>query len=258
LSAGGGRHQARHCHIHGFKLARLKFGPFSGALQEQAVILTRRAFSLSATALVVAAFAGGGYWWLNRRTGTTTVETGPPQFTKAPPLGDVVLGATDSPVTIIEYASMTCPHCADFHKTVYPKIKAEYIDTRKIRFIFREFPLDAKAAAGSMLARCIGKDDPNKYHAVIDILFATQNDWAVEGTSTQLLRIAKQAGMSEETFNACLSNQSMLDALKQGVDQAVNEFKVDSTPTFFVNGTKLKGGATFEDFKKLIDPNLKS
>ena len=211
--------------------------------------------------LVLAAVAvGGGYWWLNRGTDTKpAVEIGPAQLASPVPLGDVVIGAADSPVTIIEYASMTCPHCADFHKTVYKQIKAEYIDTNKVKFIFREFPLDAKAAAGSMLARCIGKDNPNKYHAVIDILFATQNDWAQEGASRiQLLRIAKQAGMSEDTFNACLTNQSMLDAIKQGQEQAAEKFKVDSTPTFFVNGAKLKGGATFEDFKKLIDPNLKS
>jgi protein-disulfide isomerase len=141
---------------------------------------------------------------------------------------------------------------------VFPKIKSDYIDTNKIRFIFREFPLDIKAAAGSMLARCVGKDDPKKYHAVVDLLFATQNDWVLKDTSEQLRKLSKQTGMSDEAFNACLGNQSMLDAIKQGQDQAYEKFKVDSTPTFFVNGTKLKGGAEYEDFKKLIDPNLKS
>ena len=220
------------------------------------MILTRRAFvaSLSTTALLAAA----GLSPLRLIGEAFAQDANPAELAKPVPLGDVVLGNPSSPVTIIEYASMTCPHCADFHKTVYPKIKSEYIDTNKIRFIFREFPLDIKAAAGAMLARCIGKDDPNKYHAVVDILFATQVDWAMKETSDQLLRIAKQAGMGEEAFNACLANQSMLDALKQGQDQAFEKFKVDSTPTFFVNGTKLKGGATFEDFKKLIDPNLKS
>ena len=132
-----------------------------------------------------------------------------------------------SPVTIIEYASMSCGHCAEFHKTIYPKLKADYIDTNKIRFIFREFPLDIKAAAGAMLARCVGKDDPNKYHAVVDLLFATQNDWVLKDTSEQLRKLSKQTGMSDEAFNACLGNQSMLDAIKQGQDQAHEKFKVE-------------------------------
>jgi protein-disulfide isomerase len=220
------------------------------------VTITRRefTFALSTTALIAAA----GLWPF-RLIGTASAQdANPAELAQPVPLGDVVLGAANSPVTIIEYASMSCGHCADFHKTVYPKIKAEYIDTNKVRFIFREFPLDIKAAAGAMLARCVGKDDPNKYHAVVDILFATQNDWVLKETSEQLRRIAKQAGMNDETFNACLANQSMLDAMKKGQDQAHEKFKVDSTPTFFVNGTKLRGGATFEDFKKLIDPNLKS
>jgi len=220
------------------------------------VIITRRAFTsaLATTALIAAA----GLSPLGLIRSAFAQDVNPAELAKPGPLGDVVLGAANAPVTIIEYASMSCGHCAEFHKTVYPKIKADYIDTNKIRFIFREFPLDIKAAAGAMLARCIGKDDPNKYHAVVDILFATQNDWVLKDTSEQLKRVAKQAGMGDEAFDACLKNQSMLDAMKQGQDQAHDKFKVDSTPTFFVNGTKLKGGATFEDFKKLIDPNLKS
>jgi len=221
------------------------------------VTLTRRefTFALSTTALVAA--AGLSPFGLIRSAAAQDVNAA--ELAKPVPLGDVVLGDPNSPVTLIEYASMTCPHCAEFQATVFPKLKADYIDTNKIRYIFREFPLDIKAAAGSMLARCIGKDDPKKYHAVVDLLFATQNTWAAANdTSEQLKKLSKQTGMSDEAFSACLSNQSMLDAIKQGQDQAYEKFKVDSTPTFFVNGTKLKGGATYEDFKKLIDPNLKS
>ena len=218
--------------------------------------LTRRefTFALSATALVTTT----GLSQLGLVRSAAAQDANPAELAQPVPLGDIVLGSASAPVTIIEYASMSCGHCADFHKTVYPKLKAEYIDTDKVRYIFREFPLDIKAAAGAMLARCIGKDDPKKYHAVVDILFATQNDWVLKDTSEQLRRIARQAGMSDETFNACLANQSMLDALKKGQEQAYEKFKVDSTPTFFVNGSRLKGGATFEDFKKLIEPNLKS
>src|SRR6186997_2100545 len=92
-------------------------------------------------------------------------------------LPDMALGPATSAVTIVEYASMTCPHCANFNETVFPKIKSEYIDSGKIRYVFREFPLDIKAAAGSMLARCIARDDGGKYFAVIDMLFRQQNDW---------------------------------------------------------------------------------
>jgi protein-disulfide isomerase len=220
------------------------------------VILTRRefTFALSTTALVAAA----GLSPLGQIRSAAAQDVNVAELAKPVPLGDVVLGDPNSPVTLIEYASMSCGHCSEFHRTVFPKIKSDYIDTNKIRYIFREFPLDIKAAAGSMLARCVGKDDPKKYHAVVDLLFATQNDWVLKDTSEQLKKLSKQTGMSDEAFNACLGNQSMLDAIKQGQDQAYEKFKVDSTPTFFVNGTKLKGGATYEDFKKLIDPNLKS
>ena len=101
-------------------------------------------------------------------------------------------------MTITEYASMTCPHCAAFNEHVFPKIKSEFIDTGKIRFIFREFPLDIKAAAGSMLSRCIAKDDAPKYFAVIDLLFSQQNEWVVKNTTETLTRIGKQAGLSQQ------------------------------------------------------------
>lgn len=218
--------------------------------------LTRREFTLALSATALAAAVAAPQVQLIGEA--LAQDANPAELLQPGPLGDIVLGPANASVTVIEYASMSCGHCAEFNKTVYPKIKAEYIDTNKIRFIFREFPLDIKAAAGAMLARCIGKDDPNKYHAVIDILFATQNDWVMKDTSEQLRRISKQAGMNDEAFNACLANQSMLDALKKGQDQAYEKFKVDSTPTFFINGTRLKGGASFEEFKKLIDPNLKS
>jgi protein-disulfide isomerase len=224
------------------------------------VILTRRefTFALSTTALVAASGVSLGLSPVRLIGSAAAQDANPAELAKPVPLGDVVLGDPNAPVTIIEYASMSCGHCAEFHRTIYPKLKADYIDTNKIRFIFREFPLDIKAAAGAMLARCVGKDDPKKYHAVVDLLFATQNDWVLKDTSEQLRKLSKQTGMSDEAFNACLGNQSMLDAIKKGQDQAYEKFKVDSTPTFFVNGTKLKGGATYEDFKKLIDPNLKS
>ena len=173
-------------------------------------------------------------------------------------LPDIAIGSAKAAVTITEYASMSCPHCAAWGENVFPMLRARYIDTGKVRFIFREFPLDIKAAAGSMLARCIGKDDSKKYFAVVETLFHSQNDWVMNNTTESLKRIGKQAGMSDQSFSECLANQPLLDALKATQDHAVEKLKVNSTPTFFVNGTMLKGGSSFEDFDKLIKPTLKS
>jgi protein-disulfide isomerase len=218
------------------------------------VILTRRMFVAFTSTLALATAAGLSPF---RLIGSALAQDAKPaDLAVASPLGDMALGPADAKVTIIEYASMTCPHCADFHKEVYPKLKAQYIDTGKVRFIFREFPLDIKAAAGSMLARCVGKDNAQKYFAVVDILFDTQEDWAVKDTTAALKRIGKQAGMSEQGVEACLASQPTLDGIKATQDYAVDKLKVNSTPTFFVNGTMLKGGASLEDFAKLIDPVL--
>lgn len=172
-------------------------------------------------------------------------------------LGDMALGDAKAPVTIIEYASMTCPHCAAFTKEVFPKIKATYIDTGKVRFIFREFPLDLTAVAGSMLARCIADGDANKYFAVVDLLFRQQDEWAGRDTTATLKRISRQAGMSEQQFEACLKDQKLLDAIKESQDYAVKTLKINSTPTFFINETPVRGETSFEAFQKVIDPLLK-
>ena len=173
------------------------------------------------------------------------------------PLGDMALGPANAAVTMIEYASMTCPHCAAFTVNVFPKLKSEYIDTGKIRFVFREFPLDMKAAAGSMLARCVGKDDPQKFFAVVDTLFKQQADWAGATTVESLKRIGRQAGMSEQGFEACLSDDKVLDGIKKGLEHAAQVLKVNSTPSFFINGKLVTGEQSFEEFAKLIDPLLK-
>jgi protein-disulfide isomerase len=172
-----------------------------------------------------------------------------------PPLGDRVLGKDDAPVTIVEYASMTCPHCAHFHETTYPELKKRYIDTGKVRFIFREFPLDPLAAGASMLARCADKE---KFFPLIETLFHMQRTWAVEKPIPPLMAIAKQAGFSEQSFNACLSDQKMLDAMQAEQKRATDKFKVNSTPTLFINGKMQKGGISIDDLAKVIDPLLKT
>ena len=172
-------------------------------------------------------------------------------------LPDMVMGNEKAPVTVIEYASMTCPHCAHFEETTFPELKKRYIDTGKVRFIFREFPLDNLAAAAFMLARCSSTSDKDKYFALIDTLFRQQRQWAVEKPIPPLLAIAKQAGFTEQTFNECLANQKVLDGIESVRKRAVDKFKVQSTPTFFINGTAYPGALSIEDMAKVIDPYLK-
>jgi protein-disulfide isomerase len=173
-------------------------------------------------------------------------------------LPDMALGPADAKVTITEYASMTCPHCAAFNDQVFPKIKSEFIDTGKVRYVFREFPLDIKAAAGSMLSRCIANGDPNKYFAVTDLLFKSQADWVMKNTTESLSRIGKQAGLSQQQVDDCLKDQALLDKIAADQKYASEVLKVDSTPTFFINGDKIKGEASIEEFEKKINPLLKS
>jgi protein-disulfide isomerase len=182
----------------------------------------------------------------------------PADVAKPVSLPDMALGPADAPVTIVEFASMTCPHCAAFNAAVFPKIKSEYIDTGKVRYIFREFPLDVKAVAGSMLARCIAKDDAGKYFAVVDLLFKQQNEWVVKNTTETLARIGKQAGLSQQAVEDCLKDQALMDKIAADQKYASEVLKVDSTPTFFVNGEKIKGETSFEEFDKKIKSFLKS
>lgn len=171
-------------------------------------------------------------------------------------LPDMVMGDAKAPVTIIEYASMTCSHCAHFAETTFPELKKRYIDTGKVRYIFREFPLDTLAAAAFMLARCAGETDSSKYFAMVDTMFRQQRTWAVEKPIPPLMAIAKQAGFTEETFNACLANQKLLDGIEKMRTRAVDAFKVQSTPSFFINGTLASGALTIDQMAKQIDPLL--
>ena len=170
-------------------------------------------------------------------------------------LPDLALGPVDAKVTVVEYASMTCGHCAHFTKDVWPEFKKKYVDTNKVRYIFREFPLDNLAAAASMLARCTG---PEKAFPLIEVLFEKQNDWAFgEGNPVpRLFEIAKQAGFTQESFDKCLTDQKLLDEITAGRTRASEVFGVAATPTFYVNGKKLDGSPTMEKFDAMIEPLL--
>jgi protein-disulfide isomerase len=218
----------------------------------RSLIITRRAFF----ALSLTGFAALGISPL--RLISDALAQSATDVAKPQSLPDMALGPADAKVTIVEYASMTCPHCAAFNDQVFPKIKSEFIDTGKVRYVFREFPLDIKAAAGSMLSRCIANGDPNKYFAVTDLLFKSQNDWVMKNTTENLTRIGKQAGLSQEQVEACLKNQALLDKIAADQKYASEVLKVDSTPTFFVNGERIKGETSIEEFEKKINPLLKS
>jgi protein-disulfide isomerase len=218
------------------------------------LILTRRAFTAALSMTGLAALAGLS----PLRLITEAMAQSAPDVAKPVSLPDMALGPANAPVTITEFASMTCPHCAAFNENVFPKIKSEYIDTGKIRYVFREFPLDIKAAAGSMLARCIAKSDSGKYFAVIDMLFKQQNDWVTKNTTETLIRIGKQAGLSQQAVENCLKDQALLDKIAADQKYASEVLKVDSTPTFFINGEKIKGETSFAEFDKKIKSLLKS
>lgn len=176
-------------------------------------------------------------------------------------LEDMTMGDAKAPVTIIEYASTTCPHCSHFYETTFPELKKRYIDTGKVRYIYREFVLNQLDAAAVMLLRCTDKE---KYFPLLDAFFLKQKDWVIQQPIPPLMAIAKQAGFTEESFNACLDtqkNEKSKDLLAKidARNQAAQKLGVNSTPTFFVNGKKLQpGDTTIEILAKEIDPLLKS
>jgi protein-disulfide isomerase len=223
----------------------LKLGPGTLMFQRQ-----RR---VALTLLVMAVMAGGLFAAtpFPARAETTTV---PLEKLMAPqPLPDIVQGKADAPVTIIEYASMTCPHCARFHAETYPAILKNYISTGKVKFVLREFPLDPRAAAAFMLARCAG--DGDKRTAVIDLLFNAQQTWAYSDNPIQALQdLMKQTGMSSDDFQACLNNQKLYDNVIKERDDAGRDFSIDATPTFFINGAKYSGEMTVDAMSKILDP----
>jgi protein-disulfide isomerase len=214
------------------------------------------------TAVVVLLAAGGAGAYFLKPAGTIlpkSAEAAADQpnladLMKPSPLGDEALGDPKAPVTVIEYASMTCPHCAHFSATTFPELKKRYIDTGKVYYIFREFPLDQLAAAGSMVARCAGND---RYFPLVETLFAQQRDWVVQRPYEPLLAIAKQAGLTRDAFDACLANQDLVNGIEKVRNEASTKFGVQSTPTFFINGKLVSGDISIDDMAKEFAPYLK-
>jgi protein-disulfide isomerase len=211
----------------------------------------RRGLLVAIAAVVVLVLAGGGYYGYRAYTAAQLGDINTPS-----PLGDIALGPADAKVKIIEYASMTCPHCAAFTKETFPKLKATYVDAGKVRYVFREFPLDQVALLGAVLARCIAKGDGPKFFNVIDVLFASQNEWVSNTPIEPLKRITKQFDFADQQFEACANDEAIGKAIIATRDYAYDRLKVNATPTFFINGQMLQGEASFEEFAKLIDPIL--
>jgi protein-disulfide isomerase len=227
-------------------------------------MITRREFALGTFAFGTAALALGGAVAALSRFPQIGLDFVRPALADDPaaadlmapnPLGEMAIGDEKAPITVIEYASMTCPHCAHFSETTFPELKKRYIDTGKVRFMFREFPLDQLAAAGSILARCAG---PDKYFPLIETLFAQQRDWVVQKPLAPLMAIAKQAGLTQQAFETCLDNRELLEGIEKVRNQASEKLGVNSTPTLFVNGKRLPGALSIEDLEKEFAQYLKS
>ncbi len=220
------------------------FARISGTISRRTAL--RGGIAVSALALAGPALA---------QKKTPVGEVSVDELMKTSGIDDIVIGKPEAPVTIVEYASMTCGHCATFHNNVYPKLKAKYIDTGKVKLIFREFPLDNLAVAVSMLARCVGGEGPP---AFIGEMFKRQPEWAfAQGNPVpRLFEISRQMGFTQASFDKCLTDQKLLESIEAGRKRASDTFGVNATPAFFVNGKRL-GGVTLADFEKAIDPLLK-
>jgi protein-disulfide isomerase len=211
--------------------------------------------------------SGGGAWWytLSRPVPAPTAIATPATPAAAPtaasadaaPLAmvtltgeDRLLGNQDAPITIVEYASLTCPHCAAFEKETLPEIKKQWIDTGKAKLVFRDFPLDGSAIKASLLARCA---PPERFYGFIDVLFSSQESWAREADPTaSLARIAKLGGMDDTQFSACMANDTLQNKILASRLQGEKELGVGSTPTFFINGRKLVGAEPYDKFDELL------
>ena len=169
-------------------------------------------------------------------------------------LTEKVLGNENAPITLIEYASLTCGHCATFHNEVFPKIKSDYIDTGKLKFIYRDFPLDHYALMASMVARCAGN---KKFFTFLKVLFKEQSKWtAAKDPFIALGHIARIGGIGKEEFKSCVGNKAIEDGILKSRIEADREFKIESTPTLIINGEKYDGARTFKKLKKYIDKLL--
>jgi protein-disulfide isomerase len=224
-------------------------------------------FTLSRRAMVLAAGSLGAVNLMplsalaQRKAAAPAAEFSNDELMKVGDLPDQAIGAADAKITVVEYASMTCGHCATFHKKVFPALKTKYVDTGKVRFIMREYPIDDLAAAASMLSRCAGGTDVSKGYDLTAILFERQEDWAFQRGNPvpKLFEIAKQAGFTQDSFDKCLTDQKLLEQITATRARGSEKFGVNSTPTFFINGRRFtESSSSVEAFEKAFDALLKA
>ncbi len=167
-------------------------------------------------------------------------------------VGETAIGDPNAPVTMIEYSSLSCPHCANFHNNIYPELKKRYIDTGKLRMIFRDFPLNQTAVQATVVAHCGG---PERYIGFIDVMFKTQATWArSQDTVSELKKLARLGGLREEQVDACLNDQNLVDNILKGRLAWQNEHNVQSTPTFVINDQVYSGNRSIDEFAAIIEP----
>ena len=169
---------------------------------------------------------------------------------------DFYIGKPDAPVTIIEYASMSCSHCADFHNETLDDLKSEYIDTGKVKFVFRDFPFNYPALAGSMILSCVPEDVRYDY---MNALYKLQKNWVMRDhskTRSELYKIMQSGGMQQDEFDACLSDINLENDILEGVMNAQREFNINRTPSFIVNGIVYSGNKNIKEFRQIIDKIL--
>lgn len=206
-------------------------------------------FKLLTAALAVALAAGTGWTPLQPSPATA-------QEADAPEVIEMALGEADAPVEVIEYASYTCPHCGTFHENVLPRLKEEYIDTGKVRFVYREVYFDKYGMWASMIARCGGEE---RFFGITDLLYEGQSDWSRAGSDVavaeELRRIARLAGLGEDQVEACLNDADKLRALVGWYQENANEHGINSTPSFVIDG-ETYGNMSYADFSELLDEKL--
>ncbi len=201
-------------------------------------------------------FAAGDPAAANARSfGAPSVQVAAAEhWREVPQKRDQVMGQPDAPVTILEYSSLTCGHCGSFHLETLPKIKETYIDTGKVRLVFRDYPFDNLGLVASMLPHCVADD---RYFGFLNVLFASQHTWATsKDPFAELSKLARLAGMSKDKIDACMKNEELLNDLRARIEDGHSRYEVDGTPTFFINGKKIVGNQPWEEFRKVIDEQL--
>jgi len=225
--------------------------------------------SLVVAALLAIAAVGGTWFYAGHKSAEMTrlvtqadasESVAPAQTTvssQASKVPDMILGKTDAPVTVVEYASFTCPHCANFHATVWDQFKKNYIDTGKVKFVYREVYFDKFGLWGAMVARCGG---PDKYFGISDMLYNEQRDWLASqqasGIADALHKIGLKAGLTNDAIDKCLNDKDMAQAMIANYQTNATNDKIEGTPTFIINGESHSGEMSYDEFAALLDAKL--